>query len=154
MRRATTAVHLVYTLSEGPCESLRGVYINGDSVSIERGGTSYSNAVAYQPVSSSEYSGKAEFWWYDGTHTTLPASLAAADSAYWDSEHIGLGLAFVHVKLTQPKYGQEPDGADHGDRFWTSLPQMEFVVDGLKITYPSQTTTGIHPQRRRAAVLV
>ena len=39
---------------------------------------------------------------------------------------------------------------DFDDRFWTGIPQINYVVDGLKITYPGQTTK-IHT--RNAAAL-
>ena len=53
----------------------------------------------------------------------------------WTAEHKLIGLSWVYVKLTQPDYGQDLDA-----RFWNSVPNLEFLVKGIKIPWPSQTT--------------
>ena len=134
-------IHLVYSVSEGECHDLHKVYIDGEDLDITRGGTTYSGATAYLPGATSDYRGKAEFWFYSGgTRSGAPASLAAVDSSYWDASHTGVGICFVHVKLTQPNYGQGTNEVDYEARFWTNVPQINFVVDGIKITWPGQTT--------------
>ena len=60
------AIHIVYALSEGPCHGLHKVYIEGEDLNIVAGGTSYTGATAYLPGASSDYRGKAEFWFYSG----------------------------------------------------------------------------------------
>ena len=134
-------VHLVYVLSQGECETLHQVYIEGESLNITQAGTGYSGAVAWLPGANSDYRGKAEFWFYSGgTVSSAPASLAAVDSTYWNSTRQGVGLCFVHVKLTQPSYGRGTADVDYDSRFWTSIPQISFVLDGLKIRWPGQAT--------------
>ena len=133
--------HMVITLSEGPCEALHACYVDGENINIVPGGTSYSGATAFLPGSSSDYRDKLELWFYSGgTRSGPPASLAAVDSSYWDSSHLGVGLCMVHVKLTQPNYGQGTRDVDYDARFWSQIPQINFVIDGLKITWPGQTT--------------
>ena len=135
------AIHIVYALSEGPCHGLHKVYIEGEDLNIVAGGTSYTGATAYLPGASSDYRGKAEFWFYSGdSRTGAPASLAAVDSSYWDATHTGVNLCFVHAKFTQPNYGQGTQEVDYDSRFWTGVPQCNFVIDGIKITWPGQTT--------------
>ena len=51
----------------------------------------------------------------------------------WGADHQLQGLSWVYVRLTQPAYGQDID-----KRFWTRVPNLQFLVDGLKITWPSQ----------------
>ena len=53
----------------------------------------------------------------------------------WDATHKLDGLSWVYVRLTQPEYGQDID-----KRFWTRVPNLEFLVDGLKITWPGEST--------------
>ena len=135
------AIHIVYTLSEGPCQALHKVYIEGEDLNITEEGTTYSGATSFLPGSSSDYRGKVEFWFYSGdSRTGAPASLAAVDSSYWNSTHTGGNLCFVHAKYTQPNYGQGTQEVDYDTRFWTGVPQINFVLDGIKITWPGQTT--------------
>ena len=134
-------IHIVYCLSEGPCHGLHKVYIEGEDLNIVAGGTTYSGATAYLPGASSDYRDKVEFWFYSGdSRSGAPASLAAVDSSYWDSSHTGANLCFVHAKFTQPNYGQGTQEVDYDARFWTGVPQVNFVIDGIKITWPGQAT--------------
>ena len=134
-------IHLVFTLSEGPCHRLHKVYIEGEDLNIVPGGTSYTGATGYIPDETSDYRDKIEFWFYSGDpRSGAPTSLSAVDSTYWSSSHQGVGLCFVHAKLTQPNYGQGTEEVDYDTRFWTNIPQINFVIDGIKITWPGQTT--------------
>ena len=51
----------------------------------------------------------------------------------WTAEHKLTGLSWVYVRLTQPDYGD-----DHAKRFWTHVPNLEFLVQGLRLTWPGQ----------------
>ena len=51
----------------------------------------------------------------------------------WDTTHKLNGLSWVYARLTQPEYGTDID-----KRFWTRVPNLEFLIDGLKITWPGQ----------------
>ena len=53
----------------------------------------------------------------------------------WDATHKLDGLSWVYASLTQPEYGQDID-----KRFWTRVPNLEFLIDGLKITWPGEST--------------
>ena len=53
----------------------------------------------------------------------------------WTTDHKMTGLSWVYVELTQPEYGQ-----DLNKRFWTRVPNLEFLVKGIKIAWPGQTT--------------
>ena len=53
----------------------------------------------------------------------------------WTAEHKLNGVSWVYVKLTQPNYGEDLD-----KRFWNGVPNLEFLVKGIKITWPGQTT--------------
>ncbi len=51
----------------------------------------------------------------------------------WTTSHKLRGLSWVFVKLTQPEYGQ-----DLAKRLWTKVPNLEFLVKGIKISRPGQ----------------
>ena len=53
----------------------------------------------------------------------------------WTAEHRLEGVSWVYVKLIQPDYGNDID-----KRFWTGTPNIEFLIEGLQITWPGQTT--------------
>ena len=53
----------------------------------------------------------------------------------WTAEHRLEGVSWVYVKLIQPDYGNDID-----KRFWTRPPNIEFLIEGLQITWPGQTT--------------
>ena len=53
----------------------------------------------------------------------------------WTAEHKLSGVSWVYVKLTQPVYGQDLE-----QRFWSGVSNLEFLVKGIKITWPGQTT--------------
>ena len=143
-------LHMVIVVSEGPCEDLEHLYVDGESVTLEKSGAAYTGAAAFRPTASSDYRDKVEMWLYDGTQTAAPASLAAVDSTYWGGTRIGRGLCYIHVKLTQPNYGQNTNMPDYEARFWTAVPQLEFVMDGLKFTWPGQAT----PTHTRSAAAI
>ena len=52
----------------------------------------------------------------------------------WGSEHKLDGVSWVAVKLTQTEYGQDLE-----KRLFTRVPNIEFLVKGIKITWPGQT---------------
>lgn len=57
------------------------------------------------------------------------------DYPTWGSEHKLDGVSWVAVKLTQTEYGQDLE-----KRLFTRVPNIEFLVKGIKITWPGQTT--------------
>ena len=60
-------------------------------------------------------------------HSVLAATMP------WSVDHKLNGISWVGVQLTQPDYGQ-----DYKNRFWSYVPDLEFVVKGLKFTWPGQ----------------
>ena len=53
----------------------------------------------------------------------------------WTANHKLEGYSWVYAKLTQPSYGNNSD-----NRHWSREPNLEFLVKGIKITWPGQTT--------------
>ena len=53
----------------------------------------------------------------------------------WTDKHKLKGVSWVYVEMTQPDYGQ-----DLSKRLFTKIPNLEFLVDGVKITFPDPST--------------
>ena len=53
-----------------------------------------------------------------------------------DSTYLMQGISFVQVDIYQPYH----DGPTGRGRIWGEIPKVKFLVEGIKITYPGQTT--------------
>ena len=129
-------VHLALLVAEGPCEQIERVWVDGEEMPIARsarGGPGQSGHLVDPAVTSkfANYLRIVEYFDADGTQGD---SLRDA-SPGWTSEHKVTGKSWVHVHLRQPAYGNDTD-----KRFWFRLPQIEFLVKGLKFTWPGQAT--------------
>ena len=74
------------------------------------------------------------------THSQRDGSGGAAEpfqTSYppWTTDHRVIGRSWAYVRLTQTNYGD-----DTGKRFWSREPNIEFLVKGIKITWPGQAT--------------
>ena len=56
------------------------------------------------------------------------------DFPAWTADHRLDGVSWVAVKLTQTEYGQDLE-----KRLFTRVPNIEFLVKGIKTTWPGQT---------------
>lgn len=136
------SVHLVIVLSEGPVDGVYKVWIDGQELSWEQqDATSRTSAGGYRmtegkkhvATSGSKYENAIEITpYYDGGTVQ---DLIDAEDSQWTSAHRLEGKCFVHVKMTQPNYGNNTDA-----RVYNSFPALEFLVSGQKITWPGQTT--------------
>ena len=50
----------------------------------------------------------------------------------WDKDCIAKGLACAYIKINQPEYDS------FEDRFYNRIPDYDYVVEGLKISWPGQ----------------
>ena len=119
-------VWLVYALSEGACDAIERVWIDSDLVELERTGT------RLRPMAASDYRDKIVIYEYFAADGTQGAEIAAACTE-WTAQHRMVGVSWVAVHLVQPDYGNDAD-----DRFWARSPQLQFLVRGLKLTWPGQ----------------
>ncbi len=128
-------LNLVIVFSEGACDSIEKIWIDGEEVRITR--TPNSNpawGTAIAPVVGSEYSGKITIHECFAGDGTQGASLRSISGIEWTAEHKLTGKSFVHAQLFQPHYDR------YEDRFWDRFPALNFLVKGIKITWPGQTT--------------
>lgn len=73
----------------------------------------------------------------------------------WTERHKLKGVSWVYVELTQPDYtneddqpgfwgrvlGQQPTPPDYDKRLWARVPNIEFLVRGLKLRWPGLVGT-------------
>lgn len=74
-----------------------------------------------------------EFFSGDGSDGQAVADIlgpAGEGELEWTAQHAGNDVSYIVLELFQPDY------SDIEDRFWPGIPQMEFIVRGLKIRTP------------------
>ena len=129
-------VYMVLVVSEGACDRIDGVcWVRGDRVDLSR--TSSADGDILRPTAG-EYRGKLEiheFFRADGTQgaAVRAASARVRTGLRWTAAHRLVGKSFVLVKLTQPDYGRKVQ-----NRFWQGLPELTFLVRGVKVAWPGQ----------------
>ena len=149
---------MVIALSQGECEAIESVWIDGEKVPMETGDIPVTfapqgiigvvpftrNITGLRPPEGNEYRDRIEIFpsfFPTPTAVTGSANLAATgliprlvgDS--WTAQHSLTGISYVVVRLNQNDYGRRTK-----NRFWDSIPQLSFLVQGLKFTNPALTT--------------
>ena len=128
---------IVLVLSEGPCDQIERVWINGAEITMERTARTGSGESGHliQPAAGQDYRDNLHIYEYFTGDGLEGDSLRAAAPDDWTDAHKLTGLAWVHVRLRQPSYGRDVDA-----RVWARFPDLEFLVAGIKITWPGQAT--------------
>ena len=67
----------------------------------------------------------------------------------WDATHKLDGVSWVYVRLTQPEYGHDLD-----KRFWTRVPNLEFLIDGRQAHLAGRDRSYPHIERGGCPLLV
>jgi len=96
-----------------------------------------------------------EYFKADGTEgaeiRSIAARLIAKHGAEgrlpWTDDYIGNGVSYVLVELYQPEYDTTSVDAVNEDRFWPGPPAMNFMMRGIKVSYPVADATA--PSGRR-----
>ena len=119
-------IHIAQAVSDGACHSIGDVFVDGtlitktrDSSGVHRGTGDYANHfILYEYLDA------------DGTQGTAFHTATTATSAFQAN-----GLSWFYCALTQNNY------TDANDRLYTStLPRIEVVLSGRKLTWPGQST--------------
>jgi len=131
--------YVALVLSEGSCDSIEKIWIDSTEIPFTR--TSRTGGDKLTPLDQGDfhenYNGKLEVYEYFKADGTQGAELrTAVSSSKWSAMHKLNGKSWVYVKLTQPAYSSKSTAG----RFWTKFPEITFLVKGLKITWPGQTT--------------
>lgn len=131
--------YVALVLSEGVCDSIEKIWVDSTEIPFTR--TARTTGDKLTPLDQGgfheNYNGKIEFYEYFKADGTQGSDLrTAVGSTKWSAEHKLNGKSWVYVKLTQPAYSSKSTAG----RFWTKFPDITFLVKGLKITWPGQTT--------------
>ena len=109
-------LHIVYTICEGPIESIEKIFFN--DVEVWDVSTGISTAAGPDSI---DYSGLLEITNHLGDQTTADANLTARFSSEWTSNHIGYGIVYSYIRM---KYDREA---------FSGLPTVLFQVKGRKV---------------------
>jgi hypothetical protein len=108
-------LHIVFTVCEGPIESIEKIYFNDVEVWDKTAGISSSAG-----EESIDYTGLLEITNYLGNQTTADANLVARFTE-WTSAHVGNGIAYSYIRM---KYDRDA---------FSGLPTVTFLVRGRKV---------------------
>ena len=153
----------VFVVSEGACDGMEALYLNGQKIPLVRrdqtisyGGETRtyerwqaaSNApIGYRQQGSGAHREASLVSVYPvldaAGNRFLPLEQASASSRFeapgkWTSAHRLQGVSYIAVKLVQPSAGFR--GETGNQKEWTRIPEVQFVVRGIKITWPGQDT--------------
>ena len=128
-------LHLALILSEGACDAIERIWVRDEELPVIRTARSGAGESGHTitPLRGTDYFGKLWIYEYFDADGSEGDSLQSAAGNDWTAEHRLNGLSWVHVHLRQPSY------SDADSRFWSSLPDLNFLVRGLKLTWPGQS---------------
>ena len=130
-------IYLIYVLAEGENEQIEEVYVNGeryefaDREELDDGG---------HKLTPDFGASDKRFWIYeyfaaDGEQGEAAREFAEeAGGLEWDASHKLEGLSYCLVHLQQNKYSES------SSRAWRGVPQISFLVKGLKFENPALST--------------
>ena len=124
-------VWMAVALSEGACDDIEAVWIDGEEVNFTASGNALSIGTQKSDTSV-DYAGKATVYKYLAADGSQGAEIRAACPGF-TAAHRFIGVSWMAIHLHQPGY----DDAD--GRFWARPPIIEVLVKGLRITWPGQS---------------
>ena len=138
-------LHMALVLSEGPCEGIDEIWLDGEPLTVTKataGGHSVYTADGFECH---------EYFKADGTEgaESFAAASAGSSELTWSAATVqGKGLSWVYIKLTQNDYGRDLDS-----RRYNRIPNIEFVVKGLKVGSRRNPNTGAKTWTENAAII-
>ena len=124
---------LALVLSEGACDGIEKIYINGEAVELTR--VADSDGDRLTPAGRFENRLLIrEYFRADGAQgEAARAAALEADGLPWTTGHRLQNLSWVLVELTQNSYS----GDDVSSRFWSGIPDLQFLMRGIKYVNPA-----------------
>jgi len=111
----TEYLHIVFTICEGPIESIEKIFFN--DVEVWDVSTGISTSAGPDNI---DYSGLLEITNYLGNQTTADANLVSRFTE-WTSAHVGNGIVYSYIRF---KYDRDA---------FSGLPTVTFQVKGRKV---------------------
>lgn len=123
-------VDIILVVSEGECESIDAVFVDGRKFQI-------TNRIATvdggeQLVGNAFWDARMKIWSYLDASGNGGRSLRIAFPDLWTVNHRLDGLSYIHVRMIQNDYTSQDN------RFFKQYPNIEFLVKGIKVSYPGQ----------------
>jgi len=109
-------LHIVYTICEGPIESIEKIYFNDYEVWDKTTGISSSAG-----EDNINFTGLLEITNHLGDQTTAETNLVSRFSSEWTANHVGYGIVYSYIRM---KYDREA---------FSGLPTVTFLVRGRKV---------------------
>ena len=113
-------LHLALAIAEGPCDGIEALWVDGRYHPLSRSANRLTSVYI-------DYTNRLEIYEYFSADGTGGSTLRSATSD-WTTAHKLEGISWVHVHLNQ------------SNNFWKQIPQLDFLVRGLKFQWPGQTT--------------
>jgi hypothetical protein len=108
-------LHIVFTICEGPIESIEKIYFNDVEVWDKTAGVSSSAG-----EDNINFTGLLEITNYLGNQTTADANLVSRFTE-WTTNHVGNGIVYSYIRM---KYDRDA---------FSGLPTVTFLVRGRKV---------------------
>ena len=134
--------HLVLVLSEGACDGIEGLWLDGEHVPLATD-TTNPHASVFVPSFSTRFVfddptrgsdqplfGLQQCFSGLGTDGSLLRALFPGE---WSGTRLR-GISYIHIWFRQPNYEHNVES-----RFWSKLPNVEVLMRGMKLTWPGQT---------------
>ena len=115
-----------FYIAEGPCQGITKIWVDGQPATFTRSG----NRLRL----TGDFEGNIDVYQYFAANGRQGVDIRNACS-FFTTEHKWTGCSWVAIKLTQPNWGEEDE-----EKFWESIPEVEFEVAGLRFTWPGRTS--------------
>lgn len=126
-----SSLHMAIAISEAPIEGIEGFWLGADWYPVS---DMANDGLA--TIVSGRNKDQVKAWFHLSGDGTGGAALRSAFPTKWTSSHEGNGVAWCHMRLHQPSYKY----ANSASRVWSGIPEIQFLVEGLKFTWPGQAT--------------
>ena len=123
-RDTVSSLHMAMVLSQDSCEGIEEIWTDGEKLTVTK---STENGHSVFKADGFELH---EYFKADGTEGSECFTAAAGAELSFDAADVSAqGLSWVYVKLTQNDYGNDLE-----DRRWNKVPNIEFVIKGIKVS--------------------
>ena len=141
-RDTVSSLHLAMVLSQESCEGIQEVWLDGTQLTVTK---STENGHSVFKADGFELH---EYFKADGTEGSECFTAAAGAELSFDAADVSAeGVSWVYIKLTQNDYGSDLD-----TRRYSKVPNIEFVVKGIKIA-SGRDPAGAKAYTENAAVI-
>ena len=123
-RDTVSSLHMAMVLSQDSCDSISEIWLDGTQLTVTK---STENGHSVYKADGFELH---EYFKADGTEgSECFAAASGAELSFNATDVSATGLSWVYIKLTQNDYGTDLD-----NRRYNKVPNIEFVVKGIKVS--------------------